>query len=129
MDWTIAALLLAFGLVLALASNLPVAFAFGVLNLIAAWFLFGSVDALAFLVHAADSSVANVYLSAVPFFVLMGTIFVRSGLSAVVMDLIGRILAGIRGSGAYTAVLGGVVLGALMGASVASTALIGSSLC
>ena len=129
MDWTIAALLLAFGLVLALASNLPVAFAFGVLNLIAAWFLFGSVDALAFLVHAAYLSVANVYLSAVPFFVLMGTIFVRSGLSAVVMDLIGRILAGIRGSGAYTAVLGGVVLGALMGASVASTAVIGSTLC
>lgn len=74
MDWTTAALLLAFGLVLALASNLPVAFAFGVLNLIAAWFLFGSVDALSFLVHAAYSSVANVYLTAVPFFVLMGTI-------------------------------------------------------
>ncbi len=128
MDWTTAALLLAFGLVLALASNLPVAFAFGVLNLIAAWFLFGTVDALSFLVHAAYSSVANVYLTAVPFFVLMGTIFVRSGLSAVVMDLIGKILAGVRGSGAYTAVLGGVVLGALMGASVASTAVLGSTL-
>lgn len=128
MHWTTAALLLAGGLIVALGLNLPVAFAFGVLNLIAAWFLFGSVDALSFLVQSAYSSVANIYLSAVPFFILMGTIFVRAGLSNVVLDSIGKIMFGIRASGAYVAVFGGVVLGALMGASVASTAVLGSTL-
>ena len=128
MHWTTAALLLAGGLILALGLNLPVAFAFGVLNLIAAWFLFGSIDALSFLVQSAYSSVANIYLSAVPFFILMGTIFVRAGLSNVVLDSIGKIMFGIRASGAYVAVFGGIVLGALMGASVASTAVLGSTL-
>ncbi len=128
MHWTTAAILLGGGLILALSLNLPVAFAFGVLNLIAAWFLFGNVDALSFLVQSAYSSVANIYLSAVPFFILMGTIFVRAGLSTVVLDSIAKILHGVRASGAYVAVFGGIVLGALMGASVASTAVLGSSL-
>lgn len=128
MEWTTAAVLLALGLVLILLTNLPVAFAFGVLNLIAAWFLFGNVDALSFLVQAAYSSVANIYLTAVPFFVLMGTIFVRSQLAGVVLDLISKVFAGLRGSGAYTTVAGGVVLGALMGAGVTSTAVLGSTL-
>lgn len=128
MHWTTAALLLAGGLIVALGLNLPVAFAFGVLNLIAAWFLFGSVDALSFLVQSAYSSVANIYLSAIPFFILMGTIFVRAGLSNVVLDSIGRLMHGVRASGAYVAVFGGIVLGALMGASVASTAVLGSTL-
>jgi len=128
MHWTTAAILLAGGLLFALGLNLPVAFAFGVLNLIAAWFLFGNVDALSFLVQSAYSSVANIYLSAVPFFILMGTIFVRAGLSTVVLDSIAKILHGVRASGAYVAVFGGIVLGSLMGASVASTAVLGSSL-
>ena len=128
MHWTTAALLLAGGLILALGLNLPVAFAFGVLNLIAAWFLFGNVDALSFLVQSAYSSVANIYLTAIPFFILMGTIFVRAGLSTVVLDSIGKIAKGLRASGSYVAVFGGVVLGALMGASVASTSVLGSTL-
>lgn len=128
MAWETAAILLALGLVVALFTNIPVAFAFGVVNLIAAWFLFGNLEALSFLVQAAYSSVANIYLTAVPFFVLMGTIFVRSNLSGMVLDHIGKVVAGLRGSGAYTAVAGGVVLGALMGASVASTAVLGSTL-
>lgn len=128
MAWESAAILLALALIVALFTNLPVAFAFGVVNLIAAWFVFGNVDALSFLVQAAYSSVANIYLTAVPFFVLMGTIFVRSQLSSMVLDHIGKIVAGLRGSGAYTAVAGGIVLGALMGASVASTAVLGSTL-
>ena len=120
MDWVTASLLLAGGLILALGSNLPVAFAFGVLNLIAAWFLFGRVDALSFLVQSAYSSIANIYLSAIPFFVLMGMIFVRAELSGVVLESIGKMTHGVRASGAYVAVFGGIMLGALMGASVAS---------
>ena len=128
MAWETAAILLAVGLIVALFTNMPVGFAFGVVNVIAAWFVFGNVDALSFLVQAAYSSVANIYLTAVPFFVLMGTIFVRSNLSNMVLDHISKAVAGLKGSGAYTAVAGGVVLGALMGASVASTAVLGSTL-
>lgn len=128
MSWVTAALLLAGGLVFALGLNLPVAFAFGVLNLIAAWLLFGSVDALSFLVQSAYSSIANIYLSAVPFFILMGTIFVRAGLSTVVLDSIGKVTHGVRASGSYVAVFSGIVLGALMGASVASTSVLGKTL-
>ena len=124
MHWTTAALLLAGGLIVALGLNLPVAFAFGVLNLIAAWFLFGNVDALSFLVQSVYSSVANIYLTAIPFFILMGTIFVRAGLSTVVLDSIGKITNGLRASGSYVAVFGGVVLSALIGASVASTSVL-----
>lgn len=128
MHWTTAGLLLAGALVVALGLNLPVAFAFGVINVIAAWFLFGSVDSLSFLVQSAYSSIANIYLTAIPFFILMGTIFVRAGLSTVVLDCIGKITLGIRASGSYVAIFGGIVLGALMGASVASTAVLGSTL-
>lgn len=128
MEWYLAFMLLAGGLVLVLLSNLPVAIAFGIVNVIAAYLLFGSVDALSFVVHAAFSSVANIHLTAIPFFLLMGTIFVRTGLSSVVLDAVERILLGVRGSGCYVAVGSGSLYGALMGASVASTAVMGATM-
>ncbi len=128
MEWYTAFLLLAGGLLLAMASNIPVAFAFGIVNLVAAYFLFGSMEALSFVVHASFSSVANIHLTAIPFFLLMGTIFVRTGLSSVVLDAVDRILSGVRASGCYVAVGSGALYGALMGASVASTAVMGATM-
>ena len=121
-------LLLAGGLFALLASGMPVAFAFAILNLIAAYFIFGSVEALSFVVQAAFSSVSNISLTAVPFFLLMGNIFVRSGLSKIVLDAVETILFGVRASGSYVAVGSGSLFGALMGASIASTAVLGSTL-
>ncbi|MDR6775558.1 hypothetical protein CRT60_03170 [Azospirillum palustre] len=128
MEWYTAFLLLAGGLVLAMASNIPVAFAFGIINIVAAYFLFGSVEALSFVVHASFSSVASIHLTAIPFFLLMGTIFVRTGLSSVVLDAVDRILSGVRASGCYVAIGSGALYGALMGASVASTAVMGATM-
>ncbi|MFP5512240.1 MAG: TRAP transporter large permease subunit [Alphaproteobacteria bacterium] len=128
MEWYTAFLLLASGLVLAMASNIPVAFAFGIINIVAAYLLFGSVEALSFVVHASFSSVASIHLTAIPFFLLMGTIFVRTGLSTVVLDAVDRILSGVRASGCYVAVGSGALYGALMGASIASTAVMGATM-
>ena len=120
-SWQIAALVFGSGLILIMFSGIPVAFAFGLMTLAGSFYIFGSLDSMSFLVHSAVSSVQNINLTAIPFFVLMGTIFVRSGLSTFVLDRVGIILAGIHGSGAYATVFGGVILGALMGASIAST--------
>ncbi len=128
MDPSIAGLLLAFGLVLIMLTGIPVAVAFGLVNLVAAWLIFGSVDALSFLVQASFSSIANINLTAVPFFILMGAIFVRTGLSSIIYDGVARMLSGVRASGSYMAVGNGVVFGALMGASVAATAVLGSTM-
>lgn len=128
MEWYYASILLASGLIIALLSNIPIAFSFGILNLIAAYFLFGSMDALSFLVQAAFSSAANIHLAAIPFFLLMGTLFVRTGLSGIVLDAVDRILSGIPASGCYVVVGSGALYGALMGASVASTAVMGATL-
>ena len=125
-SWEVAAFIFGFGLIIIMATGIPVAFAFGLMNLAGAFFIFGSLDSLSFLVHSARSSVENIFLSAIPFFVLMGTIFVHSRLSTFVLDQVGTILAGVRGSGAYTTVAGGAILGALMGASVASTTVLGT---
>lgn len=120
-SWQIAALVFGSGLILIMFSGMPVAFAFGIMTLAGSFYIFGSLDSMSFLVHSAVSSVQNINLTAIPFFVLMGTIFVRSGLSTFVLDRVGVVLAGIRGSCAYATVFGGVILGALMGASIAST--------
>jgi len=111
-----------------LATGMPVAFAFGLINLVAAYYLFGSVEALSFLTQAAFSSVSNVSLTAIPFFLLMGSCFVRSGLTEVVLESVEKMLWRLRMSASYVAVGGGAVFGALMGASIASTAVLGSSL-
>jgi len=111
-----------------LASGIPVAFAFGILNVVAAYYIFGSVEALSFLVQAAFSSVSNISLTAVPFFLLMGNIFVHTGLSKVVLDAVEVVLSGVKSSGSYVAVGSGALFGALMGASIASTAVLGSTL-
>jgi len=121
-------LLLAIGLLLLFATGIPVAFGFAILNLIAAYILFGSTEALSFLVQAAFSSVSNVALTAVPFFLFMGIVFVRTGMSRVVLKAVETILFGVRSSGSYVAVGAGTLFGALMGASVASTAVLGSTL-
>lgn len=128
MEWYYASILLAGGLIIALLSNIPIAISFGILNLIAAYFIFGSFDALSFLVQAAFSSAANIHLAAIPFFLLMGTLFVRTGLSGVVLDAVDRILSGIPASGCYVVIGSGALYGALMGASVASTAVMGATL-
>lgn len=119
--WEIAAFIFGAGLILIMFSGIPVAFAFGIMNLLGAYYIFGNLESMSFLVHSAVSSVQNINLTAIPFFVLMGTIFVRSGLSKFVLDRVGIILAGVQGAGAYATVFGGVILGALMGASIAST--------
>jgi len=128
MEWYWAFVLLAGGLILAMVSSLPVAFAFGIVNVVAAYFIFDSVEALSFVVHASFSSVASIHLTAIPFFLLMGTLFVRSGLSSVVLDAVSRILSGVRASGSYVAVGSGAMYGALMGASIASTAVMSATL-
>jgi len=128
MDPTIAGAALALGLVLIMLTGIPVAVAFGLVNLVAAWFIFGNVDALSFLVQASFSSIANINLTAVPFFILMGAIFVRTGLSGIIYEGVAKMLTGIRASGSYMAVGNGVVFGALMGASVAATAVLGATM-
>jgi len=128
MGSSIQILVFAGGLFVLLASGIPVAFAFAVVNIFAAYYLFGSVEALSFVVQAAFSSVSNISLTAVPFFLLMGNIFVRSGLSKIVLDAIEISLFGVRASGSYVAVGAGSLFGALMGASIASTAVLGATL-
>lgn len=128
MDWIISLSLLFLLLVILLATNLPVAFAFGIVNVIALLFLFDGMSGMSFVIQSAYSSIANFSLTAVPFFLLMGSLFLRSGLSKLIIDVFEKLLSGVRASASYVTVFGGALFGALMGVSVASTAILGSGL-
>jgi len=72
MEWWLIISLLFGGMVLLLLTNLPIAFAFLVVNMVAAYFFLGGVAGLIGIVTGVFTSITTFTLLPVPFFILMG---------------------------------------------------------
>lgn len=86
----------------------------------------GTFSSLDLLVSTAWSSVANFTLTAVPVFILMGTIITHSGIGARLYTALSTVLHGLPGGLAVATTLACTVMAALSGSSVATAAAIGS---
>jgi tripartite ATP-independent transporter DctM subunit len=128
MEWWLIISLLFGGMVLLLLTNLPIAFAFLVVNVVAAYFFLGGVPGLIAVVTGVFTSITTFTLLPVPFFILMGELIFHSGLGLSAVNVLDKWLGRIRGRLSILAIIMGVIIGALSGSTIATCALLGTIL-
>ena len=115
-------------MVFLLLTNLPIAFAFLVVNMVAAYFFLGGVPGLVGVVTGAFTSITTFTLLPVPFFILMGELIFHSGLGLNAVNVLDKWLGNLRGRLSLLAIIMGVIIGALSGSTIATCALLGTIL-
>jgi tripartite ATP-independent transporter DctM subunit len=128
MEWWLIICLLFGGMVFLVLTNLPVAFAFLVVNMVAAYFFLGGLPGLIGVVTGAFTSITTFTLLPVPFFILMGELIFHSGLGLNAVNVLDKWLGKLRGRLSILAILMGVIIGALSGSTIATCALLGTIL-
>jgi tripartite ATP-independent transporter DctM subunit len=119
-------LILMFGALGALiAAGVPIAVAFGITNALMLVFFVGGVAALKALALSSYSSVATFDFTALPMFLLMGSVVLHAGLATRAVAAIGKWLGRMPGRLAVLSVMSGTVLGGASGSSMADTATLG----
>ena len=128
MEWQIALLLFFGSLVVLLALGMPVAFSFLLVNIVFMFLFWGGQAGLEQLIESLFVSVASFTLLPIPLFIIMGEVMFRSGVAPRMMDALDKWLGRLPGRLGLLAVGGGTLFGTLSGASMASTAVLGSVL-
>jgi tripartite ATP-independent transporter DctM subunit len=128
MEWWLVISLLFGSMVLLLLTNLPIAFAFLVVNMIAAYFFLGGTPGLIAVVTGVFSSITTFTLLPVPFFILMGELIFHSGMGLNAVNVLDKWLGKVRGRLSILAIIMGVIIGALSGSTIATCALLGTIL-
>jgi tripartite ATP-independent transporter DctM subunit len=128
MEWWLIISLLFGGMVFLLLTNLPIAFAFLVVNMVGAYFFLGGIPGLIAIVTGVFSSITTFTLLPVPFFILMGELIFHSGLGLNAVNVLDKWLGKLRGRLSLLAIIMGVIIGALSGSTIATCALLGTIL-
>src|SRR5512143_1124975 len=115
-------------MVLLLLTNLPIAFAFLVVNMVGAYYLLGGIPGLVGVITGVFTSITTFTLLPVPFFILMGELIFHSNLGLDAVNVLDKWLGKLRGRLSILAVIMGVIIGALSGSTIATCALLGTIL-
>ena len=128
MTWPFA-LALMIGMVLTLMGvGVPVAFAFIGTNIVCVYLFMGGPLGVAQMVSNFGDAVSMYALTPMPLFLIMGSLFFRSGLGDGVFKAIDLCIGNLRARLSYLAVLAGAVFASLSGSSLANTGMMGSSM-
>jgi tripartite ATP-independent transporter DctM subunit len=128
MEWQIW-LLLIFGILLILmATGMPIALCFFVINVIGMYSLFGGVMGLQNLINSLYSSLNSFMLLPIPLFILMGEVMFQSKIAPTLIHVLGKWMGRLPGRLALLAVASGTLFSTLTGTSIASVAMLGSTL-
>jgi tripartite ATP-independent transporter DctM subunit len=111
-----------------LATGLRIAFALALVGLLAIYFLLPMPFPMT-IAERSWSGVNSFSLTAVPLYVLMGALLVRSRLSDELFVVMARVLAPLPGGLAHAATAGCGIFAAVSGSSVATAATVGSVAC
>jgi tripartite ATP-independent transporter DctM subunit len=128
MEWYTVISLLFGGMVLLLLTGIPIAFAFLVVNMVAAYFFLGGIPGLVGVVTGVFTSITTFTLLPVPFFILMGELIFHSNLGLDAVNVLDKWLGKLRGRLSILAIIMGVIIGALSGSTIATCALLGTIL-
>lgn len=128
MTWPIA-LAVMIGTVLTLMGvGVPVAFAFIATNILCLYLFMGGPVGVAQMVTNFGDAVSMYALTPMPLFLIMGSLFFRSGLGDGVFKAIDLCIGNLRARLAYLVVLAGAVFASLSGSSLANTGMMGSAM-
>ena len=128
MEWWLVLALIFGSLILLLFSGLPVAFCFVVINVGGVLLFWGGEAGLRQLSLSMFDSVTTFTLLPFPLFVLLGEVLFQSGIALRAIDIVDMWLGRLPGRLSLLSVGAGVVLSTLSGSSVASVAILGSTM-
>ena len=128
MEWYWILLFILGGLILLLATGMPIAFCFIVICLIAAPLTWSGKAGIQQVIVSLSSSVVSFTMLPLPLFVLMGAVIFHSKLAPLMIDALDKWIGHIRGRLSLLAVGSGVLLSTLTGSSVGSVAMLGGTL-
>lgn len=128
MEWWLVLLLIFGSLLVIMALGLPVAFSFMLVNIAGVYLFFGGVAGLKHLILSFHSGLSTFTLMPVPLFILMGEAMFASGIAPNMIDALDKWLGRLPGRLGLLAVGGGTLFSTLTGASMASVAMLGSTL-
>ena len=111
-----------------MATGLPVAFCFLLVSMIGVLVFWGGLVGLEHLVANIMQSIIRFTLMALPLFILMGEVLFQSRIAPNMLDTIDKWLGRLPGRLGLLAVGGGTLFATLTGASMASVAMLGSTL-
>lgn len=128
MDWTLSLALLMGSVTLLMMMGLPVALAFLVTNVMAAFVFMGGLAGIDQLARNSISSVMTFSLTPIPLFILMGEVLFQTGLALKVIDGFERIIRRVPARLAVVSVVAGTAFSAISGSTIATTAMLGRSM-
>ena len=127
MEWYWAAALFLGGICLLMSLGIPVAFSFFLVNIAGIAVFVGRTEAgIDQMLRNGIASITTFSLAPVPLFLIMGTLFFRSGLAKRVLDAIDVCFGRLPGRLSYVTVTAGVIFAALSGSSMANTGMMGT---
>ncbi|MFZ7111427.1 MAG: TRAP transporter large permease [Desulfatiglandales bacterium] len=128
MEWPFILLIIFGALVVLMLSGMPVAFCFMLINVVGMYVFFGGLTGLENLIDSVYTSLNTFILLPIPLFILMGEIMFHSGIAPVLIETIDKWLGRLPGRLSLLSVGAGTLFSTLTGTSLASVALLGSSL-
>ncbi len=128
MEWWIVLLIIFGSLIFLMGTGMPVAFCFLLLCIVGAWLLMGGTSGLEQLNLSMYDSVAVFTMLPLPLFILMGDVLFYSGIAPFMIEALDNWLGRLPGRLSLLAVVAGTLLSTLTGASMATVAILGSTL-
>lgn len=128
MEWWAILLTIFGGLIVLMATGLPVAFCFLLICIIGVYILWNGTAGLEQLILSFHLSVATWAMLPLPLFILMGDVMFHSNIAPRMIDALDKWVGKFPGRLSLLAVGAGTLLSCLTGASMASVAMLGSAL-
>jgi tripartite ATP-independent transporter DctM subunit len=128
MEWWLALLLIFSGLMVMMATGMHIAFCFLLVCMIGVYILWGGIAGLELFAISLYTSVASFILLPMPLFILMGEVVFHSGIAPNMIDALDKWMGRLPGRLGLLSIASGTVLSTLSGSSMATIAILGSTL-
>lgn len=128
MDWHVVLAIMVGTLLTLMGIGVPVAMAFFATNVVCIFLFMGGSVGITQMVTNFGDAVSLYALTPMPLFLIMGSLFFRSGLGENVFRAIDMCIGNLRARLAYLTVLSGAVFASLSGSSLANTGMMGSTM-
>ncbi len=128
MEWWLVLIIIFGVLIILMASGMPVAFCFMLINVVGVFLLWGGGEGIKQLIIILYASITRFTLLPLPLFILMGEVMFHSRIAPLMIDALDKWLGRLPGRLSLIAVGGGALFATLTGTSMASCAMLGSTL-
>ena len=128
MEWPFVLLLIFISLIFLMMTGMPIAFCFLLINIVGMYVYFGGTAGIEQLISSMYSTLNTFVLLPAPLFILMGEVLFHSGIAPILIKALDKFMGRLPGRLALLAVASGALFSTLTGTSLASTAMLGSTL-